>query len=420
MIDIIIPVYDSRLTLSKTLDSVSNQIVDCKFIITIVDDCSFEKYDDIISSYNDKVDIRYLRLDENSGSGVARQYGLYNTSGEYITFIDSDDVFYDNYSLNRLYKMIKEGYDVVSGVEYDEDRKIRIINEGDLHGKLYRRKFIDDNNIRFNNTRFHEDNYFNSLILLSGAKNFNLMQNVYIYCYNNKSITKIDKQKEFDRLEILLSNMKEIFDKITITEKNVDTFKHFIYIKYRYFNRLLLESNDDKKIDEKILVVYFSKTGENYNVGTVNVGNTAMMASYIKEYLNADSFEIVPVNKYSDNYKESTDEAKKEQNENARPEIKNKLDNLADYDTVFIGYPIWWGDMPMILYTFIENYDLANKKIIPFNTHEGSGNAGTYTKLKSLLDKSNVITDGLAITGSKSRTDSGKEETINWLKKLGY
>ena len=179
-------------------------------------------------------------------------------------------------------------------------------------------------------------------------------------------------------------------------------------------------SNDDKKIDEKILVVYFSKTGENYNVGTVNVGNTAMMASYIKEYLNADSFEIVPVNKYSDNYKESTDEAKKEQNENARPEIKNKLDNLADYDTVFIGYPIWWGDMPMILYTFIENYDLANKKIIPFNTHEGSGNAGTYTKLKSLLDKSNVITDGLAITGSKARTDSGKEETINWLKKLGY
>ena len=170
----------------------------------------------------------------------------------------------------------------------------------------------------------------------------------------------------------------------------------------------------------KTLVVYFSKTGENYNVGTVNVGNTAMMASYIKQYLNADSFEIVPVNKYSDNYKESTEEAKKEQNENARPEIKDKLENLDDYDTILIGYPIWWGDLPMIVYTFLESYDFSGKTIIPFNTHEGSGNAGTYTKIKAKLSNAKVITDGLAITGSKARTDSGKEETINWLKKLGY
>ena len=161
------------------------------------------------------------------------------------------------------------------------------------------------------------------------------------------------------------------------------------------------EENTNK--DGKILVVYFSKTGENYNVGTVNVGNTAMMASYIKEYLNADSFEIVPVKKYSDNYKESTEEAKKEQN-----------------DTVFIGYPIWWGDMPQILYTFIEEYDLSGKTIIPFNTHEGSGDAGTYNTLKNKLKDSNVNTNGLAITGSKARTDDGKEETIKWLKELGY
>ena len=172
--------------------------------------------------------------------------------------------------------------------------------------------------------------------------------------------------------------------------------------------------------DGKVLVVYFSKTGGNYNVGTVNVGNTAMMASYIKEYLNADSFEIVPVKKYSDNYKESTEEAKKEQNENARPEIKNKLENINDYETIFIGYPIWWGDMPQILYTFIEEYDLSGKTIIPFNTHEGSGSAGTYNTLKDKLKTSKFNTNGLAITGSKARTDEGKEETIKWLKELGY
>ena len=178
--------------------------------------------------------------------------------------------------------------------------------------------------------------------------------------------------------------------------------------------------NTEKKEDNKILVVYFSKTGENYNVGTVNVGNTAMMASYIKEYLNADSFEIVPVKKYPDNYKEATEVGKKEQNENARPEIKNKLENLDDYDTIFLGYPIWWGDLPMIVYTFIENYDLSGKTVIPFNTHEGSGSGGTYNKLKDYLKNSNVNTNGLALTGKNARTESGKEETIKWLKELGY
>ncbi len=178
--------------------------------------------------------------------------------------------------------------------------------------------------------------------------------------------------------------------------------------------------NTEKKEDNKILVVYFSKTGENYNVGTVSVGNTAMMASYIKEYLNADSFEIVPVNKYPDNYKEATEVGKKEQNENARPEIKNKLENLDDYDTIFLGYPIWWGDLPMIVYTFLDTYDLSGKTVIPFNTHEGSGNAGTYTKLKDYLKNSNVNTNGLDLTGKKARTEDGKEETIKWLKELGY
>ena len=185
-------------------------------------------------------------------------------------------------------------------------------------------------------------------------------------------------------------------------------------------NNETTNSNQNITKDNKILVVYFSKTGENYNVGTVDVGNTAMMASYIKEYLNADSFEIVPVKKYPDDYKTSTEIAKKEQNDNARPEIKNTLNNFSDYDTVFIGYPIWWGDLPMIVYTFLGNYDFTGKKVIPFNTHEGSGSAGTYNKIKNKLPNSNVFTNGLAIQGKIARTDDGKEQTIKWLKELGY
>lgn len=172
--------------------------------------------------------------------------------------------------------------------------------------------------------------------------------------------------------------------------------------------------------DSKILVVYFSRTGENYNVGNVEVGNTAMVASYIKDYLKADSFEIIPVNKYPDKYQECLDQATKEKNENARPEIQNKISNFDQYDTIFVGYPIWWGDLPMIMHTFFESYDFNGKKVIPFNTHEGSGDAGTYSTVQKDLPKANVTTDGLALDGKTARSDDGKQKTIDWLKGLGY
>ena len=172
--------------------------------------------------------------------------------------------------------------------------------------------------------------------------------------------------------------------------------------------------------DSDTLIVYFSRTGENYNVGNVEVGNTAMLASYIKEYLKCDSFEIVPMDKYPENYDECTKLASKEQDDNARPKIDGKIDNFDSYKTVFIGYPIWWGDLPMIMYTFLEEYDLDGKTVIPFNTHEGSGNAGTYDTIKEKLPSANVNTQGLALDGKTARSEDGKQQTIDWLKQLGY
>lgn len=168
------------------------------------------------------------------------------------------------------------------------------------------------------------------------------------------------------------------------------------------------------------LIVYFSRTGENYNVGNVEVGNTAMLASYIKEYLKCDSFEIVPVDKYPDNYDECTNIASKEKDDNARPKIVGKIDNFDSYKTVFVGYPIWWGDLPMIMYTFMEDYDFKGKTVIPFNTHEGSGDAGTYNTLKEKLSGADVNTNGLALDGKTARSDDGKQKTVDWLKGLGY
>ena len=129
---------------------------------------------------------------------------------------------------------------------------------------------------------------------------------------------------------------------------------------------------------------------------------------------------IVPVEKYPDNYDECTKVASDEKDNNARPEIQNKIDNFDSYDTVFIGYPIWWGDLPMIMYTLMENYDFNGKNVIPFNTHEGSGDAGTYSTIDSKLPNAKVNTKGLALDGKTARSEDGKQKTIDWLKELGY
>ena len=180
--------------------------------------------------------------------------------------------------------------------------------------------------------------------------------------------------------------------------------------------------NNTANNNKKILIAFFSRADENYNVGTVSVGNTEMMARYIKEYLGdrADGFKIDPVVSYPTNYKECTEVATREKNSNARPEFKNaEALDLSKYDTILLGYPIWWGDVPMIINTFLEKYDFSGKTIIPFNTHEGSGDAGTYENIKNKMTSSNVNTNGLSIRGAIAREESSKSTVENWLKGLG-
>ena len=181
--------------------------------------------------------------------------------------------------------------------------------------------------------------------------------------------------------------------------------------------------NNRANVNKKILIAYFSRADENYNVGTVSVGNTEIMAGFIKDYLGqrADTFKIDPVVSYPANYKECTEVATREKNSNARPEFKNANSlNINNYDTIFIGYPIWWGDVPMIINTFLEKYNFSGKTIIPFNTHEGSGNSGTFTSIKNKMSSSNVNTNGLAIRGATARQENSRSTVQNWLKGLGY
>lgn len=156
-----------------------------------------------------------------------------------------------------------------------------------------------------------------------------------------------------------------------------------------------------------ILVVYFSRTGEQYSVGVIDKGNTEIVADMIIEETGADRFEIVPAEDYYPyTYEELTDIAKQEQNENARPEYAGEAPDLSQYSTIYIGAPVWWGDWPMICYTFFENNAdaLAGKTLIPFSTHGGSGLAGFDSKLAAACPNS-TIGSGLAIAGTDAQGD---------------
>ena len=163
------------------------------------------------------------------------------------------------------------------------------------------------------------------------------------------------------------------------------------------------QSSEEKGTDSDTLVVYFSRTGEQYTVGEIDKGNTAIVAEMIAEATGADTFEILPEDDYYPyTYDALTDVAKQEQNENARPAYKGEAPDMAKYSTVYVGSPVWWGDWPMIMYTFFENEDLSGKTLIPFSTHEGSGLSGFDTKLQAAVPGANVA-EGLAIRGNDAQ-----------------
>ena len=174
-------------------------------------------------------------------------------------------------------------------------------------------------------------------------------------------------------------------------------------------------------MNHKSLVVYFSRTGEQYSVGNIKEGNTAIIAKMIAEKTGADLFEIKLANDtYPTSYTALTKAAQQEKSANARPAIIGKVENFAEYDTVFIGTPNWWADLPMAVYTFMEQYDWSGKKVAPFVTHEGSGLSSIPKYIKNTT-KADVL-NGLAIYGHEAQNEreSAKLKVDAWLKKLGF
>ena len=173
---------------------------------------------------------------------------------------------------------------------------------------------------------------------------------------------------------------------------------------------------------KKKLVVYFSKVGEQYNVGIITEGNTAIVAKCIASAIGADIFEVkVKNDTYSASYKTLADETLREKKAGVRLVIVGDVPNFDEYDVVFIGSPNWWADIPMALYTFIERHDWSDKTIIPFVTHEGSGLSSIPSKIQEAA-KPKAMLDGFEIYGhtAQNNRDETNEKIIIWLKKIGF
>lgn len=166
------------------------------------------------------------------------------------------------------------------------------------------------------------------------------------------------------------------------------------------------------------IVVYFSRTGQNYRNGSIvdlKVGNTARVAAYIAEAAGAETFEIVPVKDYPADYMACTEVAKRELNENARPAIKGYGPDLAAYDTIFLGYPNWWGTCPMCVFTYLEHFDLSGKRIVPFCTNEGSGMGSSERDLKRVCTGA-AVERGMSVYGGD--VDNAKPKVVRWVKEF--
>lgn len=149
------------------------------------------------------------------------------------------------------------------------------------------------------------------------------------------------------------------------------------------------------------LVAYFSRKDENYVSGMLKyleVGNTEVAAGMIQKLTGADIFKIEPRQEYSKGYNDCIAEAQEDQRRNARPELKIYPESIREYDTIYLGYPNYWGTMPMAVFTFLEHFDFSGKKIRPFCTHEGSGMGSSVSDIRRLCPGADVES-GLAIQG---------------------
>ena len=180
-----------------------------------------------------------------------------------------------------------------------------------------------------------------------------------------------------------------------------------IYLSLLIFPSLQIDQS-------KAIIIYFSRAGENYDVGIVDEGNTKMIVNYLKEVTEIPIYQIVPITSYPEGYQETLNVVQTERSSNARPSIKDPLTDISKYDTILLGYPIWYTNLPNIVKGFLESLDFEGKTIYPFNTHEGSGVGNSINDIKSSAPKA-IVKDGFALKGSYARKTDSHKDIRDWL-----
>ncbi len=168
----------------------------------------------------------------------------------------------------------------------------------------------------------------------------------------------------------------------------------------------------------KVLTIFYSRAGENHYAGGLkhlDIGNTHLAAQWISDACGGDLFQVATVTPYAASYKECCQQAVAEWKGNARPAVKAMPENVADYDTIIVGYPLWCGTMPMCLYTVLEQLDLTGKRVLALCTHEGSGWAGSVKALEALCPGA-TVKEGLCI--KESEVCSSEAAIRSWAKNL--
>jgi flavodoxin len=170
-----------------------------------------------------------------------------------------------------------------------------------------------------------------------------------------------------------------------------------------------------------ILVVYYSKTGANYPDLNLKVGNTAHIAEAIHERVGGDIFEIVPAEAYPTDYDETDQMAQREEANHTYRAIRDELPDTSRYHTVFIGHPIWWGEQPMVVQTFMRDRDLGSANVVPFVTHQGSGFGNTVSVINDYYPNA-IVLDGFEARGTDvyEDVDGARRLTNRWLERIGF
>ncbi|WP_295296034.1 flavodoxin [uncultured Brachyspira sp.] len=186
-----------------------------------------------------------------------------------------------------------------------------------------------------------------------------------------------------------------------------------------------------KGTQNKILIAYFTWSDNTVveNPDSIDVdaetsasmlspGNAELIANWIAEETGGDLFSIKTQNKYSSDYDECLNQARKERDNNERPALVGRLNNIDDYDVIFLGFPNWWYTCPMAVFTFVESYDLSGKTIIPFCTHGTGGLSRTIRDLKNILPENCEVLEPIGVY--RPEVKNSKSRVLDWLRNLGY